>query len=462
MPQLKFILDPFSDVISDINDNSILFDSHCHFLNLKILALELKAMVKDKNKDFKPWVILAFMERMMRYSRRKNELPTPPPPPPKTENNIIEDAFKSYFERINHQNKQMIEGAKGALNLLERLYYDSDTVMMEYIKKLEEKEDEIIKTLSYWLAEGAFDEYLSSEETLYKKMIEYYKNTKFAKRKIKIVPLTMDFRYMLDNYEDGNDESWVPKLLPPSRNDPFSPGYTAEINALENLSYENRDIYPFLAVDPRRPDIRNLVLQKVNRIKGPFYGVKLYPKLGFSPNHKDLVPILKYCAKNEIPVTAHCTPGGFPPIGTYGFEFKEPLGHPKRWIEVFDQNPELHNLYLDLAHYPSMPGEWQNELITLMNAYPNVYTDISCATDDDQFEFAKDAMIRGIINPNRVLFGTDFDVISVGTMSIGKSHGMHLDTFLNRYLSVFEDVPEIRRMLEIDNPQNFFRFVDKW
>jgi hypothetical protein len=53
-----------------------------------------------------------------------------------------------------------------------------------------------------WLPDGFFKEFASTSTGLYKFMMETYDKAEFRKGELRIVPLTMDFRYMFQDPED--------------------------------------------------------------------------------------------------------------------------------------------------------------------------------------------------------------------------------------------------------------------
>ncbi|MEQ8197817.1 MAG: hypothetical protein ABRQ27_07415, partial [Clostridiaceae bacterium] len=93
----------------------------------------------------------------------------------------------------------------------------------------------------------------------------------------------------------------------------LSPGYKKHMEDLEELCKKYPDrIFPFLAVDPRRKGIMDLIEKKVGDGSGMFKGIKIYTPLGYLPTHPDLKPVFEYCSKHDIPVTTHCSKGGMP------------------------------------------------------------------------------------------------------------------------------------------------------
>ena len=172
----------------------------------------------------------------------------------------------------------------------------------------------------------------------------------------------------------------------------LSPGYEMHMKELEKLSKGNPGkVFPFLAVDPRRLGIIKLIDLKINKGKGIFRGIKLYPPLGYLPTHPGLVQIFDYCTKYDIPVTTHCSEGGianfrkenyvvswdrenllidFNSLGKSKSSF---YAAPENWIPVLKRWPTLR---LNFAHFGGSDN-WMESIIGIMEKYENVYTDIS-------------------------------------------------------------------------------------
>jgi predicted TIM-barrel fold metal-dependent hydrolase len=84
-------------------------------------------------------------------------------------------------------------------------------------------------------------------------------------------------------------------------------------------------IYPFIFVDPRRTEAGNRIFFDYTVSNGTvtlkecfikdyiethqFSGFKIYPALGYFPFDEMLLPLWKYAADNNIPVTTHCIRG---------------------------------------------------------------------------------------------------------------------------------------------------------
>ncbi len=214
-------------------------------------------------------------------------------------------------------------------------------------------------------------------------------------------------------------------------------------------------VFPFLAVDPRRPGIADYA--KANVGKGKlFIGVKLYCPNGYSPTDPLLFGpdgekggIYAFCEENGIPVTAHNSDGGFATLsksvkvsGLIQFNgqlikldnemltFKTSildkdaiaeraltLNHPLIWEKVVEKYP---NLILNLAHFgggkqldaaldaPSNHDLWSNRIIALLkDTRYKVYTDVSCFSDLDVMRKFKASPVYQEIK-TKTLYGSDF------------------------------------------------------
>jgi C1A family cysteine protease/predicted TIM-barrel fold metal-dependent hydrolase len=220
-------------------------------------------------------------------------------------------------------------------------------------------------------------------------------------------------------------------------------------------------VFPFLAIDPRRGGVMDIVLKGkpflsnempiVGR-NGPFFGIKLYPRLGYVPDQVDACceGLFDFCESNSIPVICHCSSGGFPPGDPKKWRY-DSFGDPAKWIEVLKRH---NNLIIDFAHFGHDGPQWQDTIIELMNKYPNVYTDLACYTNKEELE-----EIRELLESNeekyrvlksRLMFGTDFNVMLITDF-----------VNLNSYFETFKDVFTEGQLAAMgnDNPAAFMRGV---
>ena len=216
---------------------------------------------------------------------------------------------------------------------------------------------------------------------------------------------------------------------------------------------------PFVGVDPRHLQGEALVRwvrEKVER--RAFFGIKLYPSLGFFPFDPALDALYAWAQEEQVPIMTHCTrygthftggiqhvlPHADPPtlnpsspvmpairdrVARYLAHPKaradakywgNALLHPQNYEPVLEKYPHLK---LCLAHFGGDdqilseahkvqqwgidPDNWHQEVVGLMQVWPNVWTDIS-------YTLYKAEALRRILpllaGPlgDRVLFGTDY------------------------------------------------------
>lgn len=263
------------------------------------------------------------------------------------------------------------------------------------------------------------------------------------------------------------------------KRDGFSIQYDHLVSIHKDTKYKNK-VFPFLGVDPRREDIQ-YYLPQVGKDQ-LFAGLKIYAPNGFSPSDPRLDNIFKFCTQNHIPVIAHCSYGGFAtpasnidvegyimppdkdkpvwhPKGEVTFtksiddgfnvmvrERARMLNHPKVWRKVLEANK---GLLLVLAHFGENEDtdEWRDEICSMMHDFDNLYTDISCMSNEDSLKKVKaifdnplHAKLKG-----RILYGSDY----------------FLDMFFNNSFQEYSD--RIKgvfdngsyEQISITNPQKF-------
>ena len=271
-----------------------------------------------------------------------------------------------------------------------------------------------------------------------------------------------------------------------------------QLKALKsNPKYKER-IFPFLAVDPRRPGILKYMKENVGKGK-PFIGVKLYTPNGYSPTDPLLYGsegnddcVYNYCVKNKIPVTVHNSFGGFAtfmdsveitgdvytPSGIrhmqkefYSFSIKlikDPgkaikeralvLNHPSLWEKVLQKYP---NLYLDLAHFgggerlgmaldnkdDQESGNWSKKIIELIQKYPNAYTDVSCFSEFDVLRKLKASSVYNKIKL-KIMYGSDYYLLLLFENDFAKN----LQSFREVFAADFD-------VISSENPKRYLSNV---
>lgn len=221
-------------------------------------------------------------------------------------------------------------------------------------------------------------------------------------------------------------------------------GFLQQLEDMAEVKNEFPEVvYPFIGIDPRRPNLLELVKHYIEESK--FSGLKVYPSLGFFPNDKRLYPIYEYAEKYGLPLTTHCIPvnknhyrgkitdalikaveeitGGEIEVSKKAYDFGRYFNHPYWWKKVLEDFP---NLKINFAHFggddewnkyldePSSKHpdkrSWYSLIRDLMKEerFPNVYADISFTVYDRSLY----PVLKNLVNDTRtqkyVLFGSDF------------------------------------------------------
>jgi len=223
----------------------------------------------------------------------------------------------------------------------------------------------------------------------------------------------------------------------------MSPGYKKHMHDLEELSEKYPDkVYPFLAADPRKIGVMKLIEKKINRGNGVFKGLKIYPPLGYLPTHPNLIPIFDYCSEYDIPITVHCSLGGFPNLRKENYvsswdtkphteNFKSVDGNksryyanPENWIPVLNRWPDLR---INFGHFGGGDSTWMNTIMKLMKDHPNIYADTSYFTNNGIASEINNKIKKEEILKKRLMFGTDYVMIMMN-MKLGG-----LEAYFNNY-----------------------------
>ena len=226
-------------------------------------------------------------------------------------------------------------------------------------------------------------------------------------------------------------------------------GYCYHLNNLMDLEKTRKgELYPFIAIDPRRKGIIDTLLSgSFFRGESRFYGVKLYPRMGFHPQCKPMDAVYKYCSDHNLPIIFHCGKGGFPPSTTWKYA---DFGNPEHFEPIVKKYP---NLKIDFAHFGSSDPtfQWAKTVARLVEEHENVYSDLSCYTN-----------IRDLINKkqlcdnrpklkNRLMFGTDFDVMYF-------TDNITLSSYYGNFKTVFHD--ELEALMK-QNSESFMGLSPK-
>lgn len=257
-------------------------------------------------------------------------------------------------------------------------------------------------------------------------VLDHYLQNFACQQNIVPVPLMMDL-----------DEGWYFKAEKSQKD---------QIKELKDLM-QNKAIMPFLSVDPRKAQKRgNNNLYKLfldaftpDANNNQFFGIKVYPALGYLPSDPWLWHIYEVCEEKQIPVVTHC---GGTIIKSYQNNYfaeghqihdngeivtlNQPINipngkdraiffnDPKHWEVVLKKFPKLK---LNLGHFGGA-DHWKNldktdrdetiETINHLMAYDNVYADFSyCVTDKDTFKVFFKNYDNNYTIRNKAMYGTD-------------------------------------------------------
>jgi predicted TIM-barrel fold metal-dependent hydrolase len=182
-------------------------------------------------------------------------------------------------------------------------------------------------------------------------------------------------------------------------------------------------LIPFAHIDPRRSNAGRRL--KVMVEKAHFRGVKIYPTLGYGPDHKVLMRVIyPYMVAKNIPLLAHCSKGVVN-SRDMPVDKAHALADPDNYKPVMRAFPDLR---ICLAHFGG-PAEWDRhingprdpddptwltkirDLIT-SGDYPNLYTDVSYTV----FRFSENVPLLKLLllEPEllkKTLFGSDYYMV---------------------------------------------------
>lgn len=249
---------------------------------------------------------------------------------------------------------------------------------------------------------------------------------------------------VIDEIIQENDRS-SEDLLTGSQHDTFDEQYKQLID-LRNR--HTSVIKPFFAVDSRRSNI--FTKMKYALEKDGFAGVKMYCPNGYSPLDPRLDEVYRYCVDHNIPITAHCSYGGFATlenkVNVQGAIYKDnqvmhydgelkfakkifnpggveeralALNHPDLWNAVLNK---YKGLKLNLAHMGIRSVddfderyEWSNLIIKMMLEHETLYTDLSCMSAKESIAYLWELGSKAdqecdfdLKITDRIMFGTDF------------------------------------------------------
>lgn len=371
-------------------------------------------------------------------------------------------------DRVSDKAKTMLEKDDTLFDIHCHIF-DKDSVAKNYfllriLDKLDSngKLDDLVDFIVKRTDDNEIDELFNimNCDSMMEVLNHYLDNFAWDREKILPTPLMMDL-----------DEGWY-----------FNPKKDVQDRIDEiKLIMKEKPILPFLAIDPRKADKTgrdNLYRLFLNAFTGDekFFGVKVYPALGYLPSHPDLMPIFRICEEKRIPVTTHA---GGTIIRTYendivlqGFQVLNNevvsymytltargqdkakfLNNPALWEAVLKKFP---NLKLNLGHfggtneweaYPSNTSQQRiNTIKRFMNEYPNLYADYSFNLTYPEYNHTFfEALNTNPVFKERSMFGTDYwMVIPMGNFK--RNQQLFIDEAKNQHLD---------KLLMQDNPRKF-------
>ncbi len=416
---------------------AIRYDAHCHIISREVFFNRILIMFIDASKGYK-------FKKLVRKA-----------PADETEKE------KSDRIRILKLLELLLDNRTGAetFNDLRGAYAEMDSSVQKYIPLMVDFEY-IFKTKYDVSTETDKDK--KKQEKQHAKVLEKFDKLKSKINEAlekKLAEVDKDLLGLLTRViKETDSKKRAEKGLDKLPEEIIKP-YQRQLETFTELKHQfGSDFVPFLAVDPRRPDMMELIKTYVGKDK-PFYGIKLYPPMGYSPTDPFLYGtadnndcLYQYCIDNQLPIITHCSSGGFctfvkrlevigdvmpdmefssQPVhysqiteikfDTNILKFGEAveeraykLNHPKLWEIVLKKFPSLK---IDLAHFGGDPNEYGNErreyIFQLMQEtdngtpkYPNLYTDLSCITQKELLQDIHDNKYSQL--PDRFMYGSDY------------------------------------------------------
>ncbi len=435
-----FLLKPVAKPLSAQPANDY-FDAHCHIFGREIISGR---------------IIMLLLEELLEYRKIRKDshkLPKVPKLPARKSEDLKKEAGSvtgniiKYFA-FNNNSYQMLDS-------LEEEYYSLNSNVYRYIPLMFDLE--MTFRSSYY--ENDSDANISEVEKVFKKQVRKY---------------IKDIDNLINRFEKLNEMVFSGSLIENEENikalkiiklsfkalkvadidlkkDTVS-GYDKQITELKGLKLRyGNNIFPFLAVDPRRENMSALITENVGKGK-TFHGIKIYAPNGYSPTDPHLFDdkkafvnnksLYSFCIENNIPIMAHCSSAGFstftmePEIcgdilrGDKTEHYEKPskirfeynitnggfikavterahtLNHPQIWRKVLEKYP---GLKICFAHFGGKSEDWRVEIAELLRDFPNAYTDLSCITDKKMLAKIKtDYFDSNDPITGKIMYGSDF------------------------------------------------------
>jgi len=182
-------------------------------------------------------------------------------------------------------------------------------------------------------------------------------------------------------------------------------------------------VLPFFMVNPFRPSYFDLMKNAIENLG--FWGIKLYPSLGYPVVSEKMFRVYDYCEANKIPILTHCTPQGFRKN-----KHTSDFASPEPWVKVVLK--KFQDLKVCFGHFggeisliqEDIPSDsWTGQIIDMMKKFQGVYADISSHKDpiigNEEEGISRDIarenylknmkeLLKSSSTQKRILFGTDY------------------------------------------------------
>lgn len=403
--------------------NNTRFDAHCHIFTLKYILKEVKSLLHDIINKTYPWRVPSNSLVPLTIENRKSELKELL----RLLYELLHSAFSSEEENLiflqKEARKEFPDDKLLIMPLMMDIFYmlayplenDQDIEEMNVLKSKLVEEEEFQKLWNDILED--FSGYLNNQKTLIVPKRAY-----IAERKIEIALEAIE-------EERSVKETFLNKRL--LSHTPFNGFYSTEgfcyhmDNLMDLVKNRTGELFPFVAIDPRRPGIVKALLSgEFFEGEQRFYGVKLYPRMGYHPQCKPMDEVYNYCSYNSIPITYHCGMSGFPPGSKWKYT---EYGNPLNFEPILKKFP---NLRINFAHMGSNSNlEWSRTVDRLIRENDNAYTDFSCYTSLKDLDSMRELWSSNPKLKTQLMFGTDFDVMYLTDRVTMKEYYDNFKTF---------------------------------
>lgn len=185
----------------------------------------------------------------------------------------------------------------GTIRLRKLLKVGWIRMLTKMLRKLIPGEDDFLERYANFILHSydTLDGDIKSQEEIFNKLKSYYpESTRF-------VALSMDMAYMVNCNKKGKVK------------EPLEIQYK-KLSALQQKNPHT--LYPFIHADPRRVASDPNYIQSLKHYltgereqKPTFFGIKIYPALGYFPFDRRLKPVYDLALEYNLPIMTHCSVG---------------------------------------------------------------------------------------------------------------------------------------------------------